>query len=475
MAGDRAGILVRVSSGGQDEQNQVPDVERHRDARGYREIKRYALHDKSAYKGEQQATLDQVVADMRAGVIKVLVIWHSDRIERREVLDLLIFLREVKSAGGRVESVKEGLLDGNNLTTLVTGWTNHQKSEHLSDQVQLAHNRIRENGAFRGRDPFGYEITGTKYNKRLLVIESLRPIVAEIFDRVISGQSLVDVCTWLDSLKVKRSKTTGELTPWWPAMLMRLIRHPAYSGTYYVKRTDAATGTLVTYAHKCERIVSSRTQREAIAALKTRGRFGTDKRGPRGNPETRAMLKGVITCGNPDCDATGKHPSPMYRLTGRLGGGRAEYYYCQGRGSQRHGCGNLVLMADVDQAVNKIIAETFAVPITEQVLIQGHDWSEEIDAVKDALRDLAGQGLDDDEYDAKHAELVAERDRLKALPADPDEWREEELDELWSDAYEAQARSERGAWLKAHGFTVTASKTAVTVSHGHVSRTVALD
>lgn len=475
MAGDRAGILVRVSSGGQDEQNQVPDVERHRDARGYREIKRYALHDKSAYKGEQQATLDQIVADMRAGVIKVLVIWHSDRIERREVLDLLIFLREVKSAGGRVESVKEGLLDGNNLTTLVTGWTNHQKSEHLSDQVQLAHNRIRENGAFRGRDPFGYEITGTKYNKRLVVIESLRPIVAEIFDRVIAGQSLADVCTWLDSLKVKRSKTTGELNPWWPAMLMRLIRHPAYSGTYYVKRTDATTGKPVTYAHKCERIVSSRTQREAIAALKTRGRFGTDKRGPRGNPETRAMLKGVITCGNPDCDATGEHPSPMYRLTGRLGGGRAEYYYCHGRGSQRHGCGNLVLMADVDQAADKIIAETFAVPITEQVLIMGHDWSEEIDAVKDAIRDLSGQGLDDDEYDERHAQLVAERDRLKALPAEPDEWREDELDELWSDVYEATEHSERGAWLKARGFHVTASKSAVSVVHGEVSRTLALN
>ena len=468
MAGDRAGLLVRVSSGGQDEANQVPDVERHAADRGYRVIKRYTLHDKSAYKGEQQETLDQIIADIRRGYIKVLVVWHSDRIDRRGVLEALTFLRQVKDAGGRVESVQEGLLDERNLITIINAHMNHQKSAHLSQQVQLAHNRIRENQAFRGRDPFGYEISGTKYSKRLVIIESLRPIVVEIFQRVIDGESLADVCTWLDSLQVKRSKTTtkkyqaGEVTPWWPAMLMRLIRHPAYSGRYYVKWRDESTGKMATYAHQCEPIVSRKVQRQAIDALATR-----EKRGPRGNPETRAMLKGVITC--PFCD-----DSPMYRMTGRLAGARMEYYRCYGRGAQRKGCGNMVPMADVDQAVNKIIAEAFAVPITERVLIKGNDWSDEIDAVKDAIRDLGSQGLDDDEYDRRHAELTAERDRLKALPAEEDEIRVEKLDELWSDAYEPVERSERGAWLKAHGFAVTASKTAVTVAQGQRSRTLIL-
>ena len=54
MAGDRAGTLIRVSSGGQDEANQEPDVERYCAGRGYRAVKSYVLHDKSAFKGEQQ-------------------------------------------------------------------------------------------------------------------------------------------------------------------------------------------------------------------------------------------------------------------------------------------------------------------------------------------------------------------------------------------------------------------------------------
>jgi DNA invertase Pin-like site-specific DNA recombinase len=457
MAGDRAGTLIRVSSGGQDEQNQQPDVDRHTESHGYRVIKRYVLHDKSAFKGAQQETLDQIIADMREGVIKVLVVWHSDRIDRRELEYLLRFIRQVKEAGGRVESVKEGLLDGRNLNTIIAGYMNNEKSEHLSDQVQLAHSRIKDNKAFRGRDPFGYEITGPKYDKRLVVIESLRPVVAEIFDRVIAGQSLADVCTWLDSLEVKRSKTTtskyqaGEVTPWWPAMLMRLVRHPAYSGRYYVKRTGD-DGKTATYAHKCDPIVSRKTQQQAIEALAAR-----EKRGPRGNPETRAMLKGVITC--PLCEA-----SPMYRITGRLGAGRQAYYRCFGRGAQRQGCGNLVKMDLADEAVDKIMAGTFDTPVRLYLLIKGNDWSDEIQVVKDEIAQLGAEDLADDEYDRRLKELRAERDRLQALPADDDEWREEDGDETYADAYAALPVHERGAWLKSHGFTVRADKTAVTVS-----------
>jgi len=406
------------------------------------------------------------------GVIKVLVVWHSDRIDRREVLELLVFLGEFKAAGGRVESTQEGLLDGNNLTTIVTGWTNNQKSEHLSEQVQAAHGRIWENRAFRGRDPFGYEITGPKYAKKLVVIESLRPVVAEIFDRVIAGQSLADVCTWLDSLKVKRSKTTtakyqaGEVTPWWPAMLMRLIRHPAYSGRYYVKRTGD-DGKTVTYAHKCEAIVTRKVQLQAVEALSAR-----EKRGPRGNPETRAMLKGAITC--PRCE-----DSPMYRITGRLAGGRQAYYRCFGRGAQRQGCGNMVKMDIADEAADKIIAATFDTPVKTYVLIKGHDWEDEIKAVKEEISELGTLDLSDDEYDRRLRELRAERDRLNDLPAEDDEWREEDGGQTYADAYFALPVHERGGWLVRHGFTVYADKSAVTVSRraaggGELTATVRL-
>src|SRR5262249_26968226 len=103
--GEQAGLWVRVSSGGQDEANQVPDVEKHAAARGYEVARRYVLHDKSASKGEQQAMLDQAVADMAAGVISVLAVWHSDRLDRRGPKAAYAFLWAAELAGGRIESV----------------------------------------------------------------------------------------------------------------------------------------------------------------------------------------------------------------------------------------------------------------------------------------------------------------------------------------------------------------------------------
>lgn len=494
VAGDRAGTLIRVSSDGQNEANQVPDVERYTRDHGYREVKSWVLHDKSAYKGEQQEALNQVIADMKAGIIKVLIVWHSDRLDRRGVREALTFLWQVQDAGARVESVKEGLLDERNLTTIINAHMNNEKSEHLSDQVQIAYNRIRGNRAFQGVAPFGYEITGPKYDKQLTVIEELRPIVAEIFVRVIAGESLATICTWLDTLKVKKAAAgvpqldangksmrnedgdvilkyqKGDITPWWPAMLQRMIRHPAYTGRYYCKHfdkdADNGKGKLTNYVHTCEPIVGIRIQRQAIEVLRDR-----EKRGAPADPANAAMLRSAIFCAR--CE-----DSPMYKaslkINGRADSPRRAHYRCWGRGRGRKSCGNTVPMDLVDAAVNKIIAGTFNRPIMRYELIKGHDWEDEIQAVKDEIAALGTLGLSDDEEDAKRAELRAERDRLDGLPADDDEWREVETDETYADVYAGLETYERGAWLKSYKFTVTAAKQAVTVSQGYDSITLPL-
>ena len=175
---EAAGRWVRVSTGGQDEANQVPDIDRHCTDHGYEVTRTYTVHGKSASKGHHQRDLDAMLADMRAGVIKVLVIWHSDRIERRPGKALLDLLEEVSAAGGRVESVQEptlGQLDmGSQIVTFIAGLVNHEKSEHLTEQVGLAHKRSRDNGALVGRPSWGFTSEGAKY-ARQMVPTSERP------------------------------------------------------------------------------------------------------------------------------------------------------------------------------------------------------------------------------------------------------------------------------------------------------------
>ena len=127
-----AGAWVRVSSGGQDEANQVPDLERYCAEHGYTIITRYDLNDRSAYKGEQEAKQQEALADTRSGVVKVVVVWASDRIERRGAEATLAIFRKFREAGGRLESVQEPFLSGKpedaELMTAITGWKDRAES-----------------------------------------------------------------------------------------------------------------------------------------------------------------------------------------------------------------------------------------------------------------------------------------------------------------------------------------------------------
>ena len=103
--GEYAGRWLRVSTGGQDEDNQVPDISRWIEAHDYEVRTSYVLHGRSASKGEQQAALDQMLADMRCGLITVLVVWRDDRIERRGVLHMVPLINAV-TRGGRADRVR---------------------------------------------------------------------------------------------------------------------------------------------------------------------------------------------------------------------------------------------------------------------------------------------------------------------------------------------------------------------------------
>ena len=123
----------------------------------------------------------------------------------------------------------------------------------------------------------------------------------------------------------------------------------------------------------------------------------------------------------------------------------------------------MVPMDLADATVDKIMAVTFNRPVVRYELIKGHDWEDEIKAVKAEMAMLGELGLSDDEEDARRAGLRAERDRLQALPADEDEWGEVETSETYAGVYAALPAPERGAWLKTQGFTVRAGRTSVTV------------
>ena len=183
------------------------------------------------------------------------------------------------------------------------------------------------------------------------------------------------------------------------------------------------------------------------------------------------MLKGAIKC--PDCEG-----SSMNKLTCRAsskhGGGTYTYYRCTGTGSRRKGCGNMVRMEVVDAAVNEIMATTFRVPVKRLIMVKGTDYQDQLDEISYRIRALDPDVMSDEQFDEQVRRLRAERDRLKALPAEPDRWDEQLTGELYADIYRALPVPERGAWLTSHGFVIHATKKQVSVIQGDVRGTAHL-
>jgi Resolvase, N terminal domain/Recombinase/Recombinase zinc beta ribbon domain len=406
-----AGAWVRVSSGGQDEANQVPDVEHHCDEHHYRIVKRYELNDRSASKGEQQARLEEMLTDMRLGIVKVVVCWHSDRMERRGPGALFKLLRQTREAGGRIESVKEPMLGATDLpgeTMTATGAImSHQYSVHLAGQVRIAHARIRANGALMpGGIPWGYVVVGPKYDKRIVPSDECRKYAPQIFQRCIDGDSCRTIALWLDSEGVRsvteerdrkrkigvRMDETGESAteaarcidkhagpakPWNERSVWQVIKNMTYAGRRQDEGSKNAAGKPTrknrTTLMKCEAVVSLDTWRRANEALAERPGRGP---GVNGTRQPKAMLEG-LKC------ARCEH-SPMYRI--RSGGGM--YYRCTGRGANRKGCGNMIPL----DALDVIVAARFLTwdekPHQIRSWTEGEDWDADIESIAQDIREI---------------------------------------------------------------------------------------
>lgn len=366
------GAWIRVSSGKQDEANQIPAVIAHCLANKYWPACWYVVHAKSAFHGEHQADLNRAIEDMREGITRLLVIWHSDRLERRndqgkQPKTLLSTLAEFKDAGGRVESVQEptlGQLDmGGQVSTFITGIMNHEKSKRISEQVTIALDRIKANGAlYNGNVPWGFTIVGDKYHRALEATDICREYVPQIFARCIDGQSLRTIAAWLDSEGVP----TARGGKWNEGSVRWIITTRAYAG----RHVSRDTGITIC---ECESVIPPSIFDRANQALKTRG-----KRGPKKSPPMLANLR-CLRCADKGID------SPMFRL--KAGKKQHYYYRCYGRGPQRKGCGNMVLMDPTDQAVVFVSFVSNSRPYRTKQWVEGKSYEDEISNVKQDLRE----------------------------------------------------------------------------------------
>ncbi len=405
---ERARLWQRVSTGGQDEASQLPDLIAWCDTHNYEYSLdgRYVIKGKSAYKKKQEAALNQAISDMADGQYTVLVVWAFDRIQRGTTLEAFNLAEKVRAADGRIEYTQDTYLNEANemsdVMLALVATAASEESKRKSQRVRIKFDGLRADGSAIGRPPFGYDVLcavcdapsrrpGCNEHKKVFKPNAEgRRFAPPLFQMVIDGDSLRDIAIWLTG-----QGAGGKV--WHQDSLARdIIRNPLYYG----RRRNG--GQL-----EAEALVTYSMWQKAGAALSSRYKAG------RGAKE-KALLSPV--CGNPDCDATGGHPSPMYRLTGRSGQRKVVYYRCHGRGPQAKGCGNMILLTDLDALVTDAM-HNHTNPHILCVFIPGDDRSDEIGR----LRDQGAEAMKRGDYTAA-TECMRRAEKLEALPLIPPHW-----------------------------------------------------
>jgi DNA invertase Pin-like site-specific DNA recombinase len=433
-----AGIFQRVSTGGQDEANQLPDLVKWCDGHDYTYKldgpHHYVLHGKSASKGKQDKALNQVIRDMQDGKITVLVVWQSSRIERRGAYSAFDLARRVREAGGRIEYVQDEYLNAANemsdVMLALAATKDRQKSQDISKQVIASQAAKRAAGSAVGRAAWGYEIICAVCDRRPVRPDCKshrkifrptadgRKYIPVIFARVIGGESLVSIAAWLTAEGVPT--TTGGI--WSEGYLcQRLIKNPVYYGA----RRNA--GELVT-----EELVGATTWQEANAAVVTRARPG---RGA--STREKALL-------NPICGQCYGKPregcldgiSPMYQT--------GDYYRCYGHGAQRKGCGFMILMSELDEIVTESMLGNQQ-PHSERVFIAGDDQSDEIAKLRERGAELFRTG----DY-AAAAECATQATELESAPRVRPHWEDRVTDQTEAEYFAGMDLGQRREYLMSH-------------------------
>lgn len=312
--------------------------------------------------------------------------------------------------------------------------------ENTSQRYRRMQASLKDSGFLVGRPMFGLNVIpvpGTEHST-LAPDPALVPYVKGMVERALNGDSLSSIGAWLESEGI----TPPDSEVWSPKSVSQILRNPCLIGR---RTTDRGKGkTVLRFAPIIDAATFTKLQAKLDSNPKRRGAVSSDP----------AMLTGVIYCA--------KCKGVMHRrrsVTKRKDGSRYVYegYRCDGTPRQPSTCRNMIPQADTDAKVNEWFT---AGPVSneqriETIVIPGTGHQDELEQ---NARDIADLDIDAPSYDARLAELRAERKRLQSLPGEADRIEHRFTDQTVREFWLSLSTAERRAFLLDHGIRVFASR-----------------
>ena len=149
----RAAIYVRVSTDRQTVENQLAELRQLAEARGFEPV----VYEEVESAAKARPVLDRLLADVRAGRVRAILVWALDRLHR-SMLGAIQTVLELDRLGVPVVSVREPWLDTSGpvrpLLVAIFGWVAEQERARLIERTKAGLERARRSGTKSGK-PIG--------------------------------------------------------------------------------------------------------------------------------------------------------------------------------------------------------------------------------------------------------------------------------------------------------------------------------
>jgi len=383
----RGGIYTRISLN--EEQDRLGVQRQEQDGRAALERRGMPLHrvyednDISGSGDYVRPDYDDLIADLRSGVINAIWSWDVDRLTRghREYIELYETCEQVGALvmwhGGEADfAAGTGLLELDMRAAFA-----REELRKIKRRVARKHLELAQKGALLagGSDPYGYRKVKGETGK-VLGLEIIREeavIIRECARRVLSGEPLTRVVRDLD----RRGLRTKQGHRWERRTLKRVLTSATISGRRQHHRQVTATGTWPAIIHP------RTSDRLRTMLLDPTRDVRSDVR--------QHLLSGLVNCGQPGCGArlvvARRSKEEQHRP-----GFDLRQYVCR-TGEHYYGCGKTKIAGDrLEHTVVERLLDLDRNGKLRSILfaertVKVEEAEAELETVKAELRDLARQ------------------------------------------------------------------------------------
>lgn len=193
-----------------------------------------AVHSDPGYSG---ATLDRpgikkVVADVKAGCCKKVIVWKLDRLSRSQK-DTLILLEDVFLENGCnfvsiMESFDTSTPFGRCIVGILAAFAQMERENIKARTMMGKQAGLRDGNYYSGRAPLGYKYERQTNGKRMLIVDPLpAQAIQEMYQLYNSGRGMAEIGSYIQEkyglfINLDRTKACGAVS--------RVLQNPLYCG-----------------------------------------------------------------------------------------------------------------------------------------------------------------------------------------------------------------------------------------------------